>query len=189
MTAAAHANPAAALLTALRLDLADSLQIVTALRGLGVNTQTTAELAEAVDALDRILNRAIGRADDEIAARRATPGPTSTLRTHPGGFGGAGIVGRPLSRLTMGAGDAAAAADARSPGHAAFWTPLVSPAPAPMSIAERIAAQEAYCTRAGVPNFTPSDGRCYGCGRQVFDLRDGTTHITSCPHCHKSFAD
>lgn len=52
--------------------------------------------------------------------------------------------------------------------------------------------QKRYCKKRGIPNFA-GDGRCYGCGRNVFD---GYTDeecandlVTGCRFCHTSMCE
>jgi len=68
-----------------------------------------------------------------------------------------------------------------------------------------IIAQEAYCDKRGLPLFAPRNGWCSQCGRNIFEPyiyrrepivtigitveEAGSCHITSCPHCNKSFCD
>lgn len=65
-----------------------------------------------------------------------------------------------------------------------------------------ISAQRNYCTNYHLPMFMPSDGRCFRCGRNIFEkkfvnsietgysVEYATTHlITGCPHCYASFCD
>ena len=65
------------------------------------------------------------------------------------------------------------------------------------------AAQIAYCTSSECPDFAPRDGRCYRCGRQIYQQfkwpdghKTGISEqkasgclITGCPHCHYSFVE
>ena len=73
-------------------------------------------------------------------------------------------------------------------------------------------AQEEYCKDKSLPDFVPYLGICFNCGRSIFNIihheyknplngkvdsyETGYTveyasrfHITSCPHCHKSFCN
>lgn len=68
-----------------------------------------------------------------------------------------------------------------------------------------IKAQEAYCDKRGLPLFAPRNGWCNRCGHNIFEPytyrrepmhtigitveEAGMRHITSCPHCNKSFCD
>jgi hypothetical protein len=74
-------------------------------------------------------------------------------------------------------------------------------------IQKSIKAQEKYCNENGYPYFTPSDGVCWRCHRNIYQPiehksdQDGSYYtgistesagsflITSCPHCNKSFCD
>ena len=80
---------------------------------------------------------------------------------------------------------------------------------APYNREAAIAAQKKYCEDNEVPHFAPSDGYCYHCGRNIYDLYISTTIsrecgigesgitveqagkrlITGCPHCHYSFVE
>lgn len=67
-----------------------------------------------------------------------------------------------------------------------------------------IHAQKQYCEQNHLPNFTPSDGKCYRCNKDIYTLYQkpdvnyktgisveeaGNHLITGCPHCHYSFCD
>ncbi|PKM61667.1 MAG: hypothetical protein CVU99_02590 [Firmicutes bacterium HGW-Firmicutes-4] len=53
------------------------------------------------------------------------------------------------------------------------------------------------------PDFAPRSGKCYRCGRDIYQNyllgthwepkisngHDGKTLVTGCPHCHRSFCD
>ena len=54
-------------------------------------------------------------------------------------------------------------------------------------IEDRAAAQKKYCEENGAPNFAGS-GRC-SCGRNVFEEKDGTSLVTYCQFCNKTFCD
>lgn len=61
--------------------------------------------------------------------------------------------------------------------------------------------QSELCEKKGYPEFAPAGGTCYQCGKDVYQNYligtqskisngyDGTTLVTGCPHCHKSFCD
>ena len=40
-----------------------------------------------------------------------------------------------------------------------------------------------------VSQFEPPSGECWNCGNQIFKVYDGTSTITGCPFCHRSFVD
>lgn len=54
-------------------------------------------------------------------------------------------------------------------------------------------AQIELCKKIGAPLFAPYDGRCWRCGRDVYDyitLEEAKTDvITYCKYCNKSFVD
>jgi len=49
--------------------------------------------------------------------------------------------------------------------------------------------QEELCKQEKIPRFAPSGGICFSCGRQIYTVEDGTTHITGCPHFSRSYVD
>lgn len=57
---------------------------------------------------------------------------------------------------------------------------------------KKVLAQQVYCKAHKLPNFA-MDGRCYGCGANVFDFvtleEASSSLITGCPNCHTSFCD
>jgi hypothetical protein len=57
----------------------------------------------------------------------------------------------------------------------------------------KAAAQRHYCESKGLLQFGPYDGYCYRCGKDVYAnmsvAEAGSTQITGCPHCFKSFVD
>lgn len=57
----------------------------------------------------------------------------------------------------------------------------------------KIGAQKQYCKDHKVPLFAPSNGRCWNCGKIIYDRISletaATTHITGCPYCHRSYCD
>jgi len=74
------------------------------------------------------------------------------------------------------------------------------------NVAEAIAAQKAYCERTGAPHFAPSDGSCWSCHRQIYAgewvetpygkyhsgisvEKAGSSLVTGCPHCNRSYCD
>ena len=58
---------------------------------------------------------------------------------------------------------------------------------------EKIEAQAAYWHKRQAPHFAPSNGICWRCGKQIYDLitveEAATTLITGCPQCHRSYCD
>lgn len=67
-----------------------------------------------------------------------------------------------------------------------------------------IEAQSQYCNDNRLPNFSPIDGVCYRCNKDVYvpienkhgDFVSGIsvekaarTHIIDCPHCRMSYCD
>ena len=60
-------------------------------------------------------------------------------------------------------------------------------------IITKIYLQKKYCEKNNAPNFAPNDGFCWSCGAQIYNhISEETaksTHITGCPHCHRSYCD
>ena len=56
---------------------------------------------------------------------------------------------------------------------------------------DKIRAQIAFCKSIGTEYFAPLNGKCYRCGRDIYEkisLEDaGTRLVTGCRHCHYSF--
>ena len=56
-----------------------------------------------------------------------------------------------------------------------------------------IKAQDEYCESHGVPHFAPYDGRCFGCGMQIYKMikkETAANHlVTHCPFCNRTFVD
>jgi len=74
-----------------------------------------------------------------------------------------------------------------------------------------IEAQNYYCYKNEIINFSPEDGSCFFCGKNIFEKRlitptrvaetlkprysgidvatAGEELITGCPHCNKTFID
>lgn len=63
-------------------------------------------------------------------------------------------------------------------------------------------AQAKYCHLKGYPHFAPDGGQCHSCRKNIYAKIDhgdyssgisvdkaGKSHITGCPHCHRSFCD
>ena len=61
------------------------------------------------------------------------------------------------------------------------------------TIEEKIDAQAKYCEENDVPHFAPYTGRCWACGRQIYNKisyeRAANRLITGCPYCHRSYVD
>jgi hypothetical protein len=59
--------------------------------------------------------------------------------------------------------------------------------------AEKIAAQKKFQEEKNYPDFTPSNGVCWSCHGQIYDRitfeEAGTTLITGCPHCARSYCE
>ena len=51
------------------------------------------------------------------------------------------------------------------------------------------AAQADLCAKSGLPHFAPANGVCWSCGRQIYEELDGTSFVTGCPFCHRSYCD
>ncbi len=67
---------------------------------------------------------------------------------------------------------------------------------------EARAAQDKYCEEKGYPHFAPMGGRCWNCNEDIYKEIDhggyktgisvekaGSTLVTCCPHCHRSYCD
>jgi hypothetical protein len=63
-------------------------------------------------------------------------------------------------------------------------------------------AQSEYCKAHEYPHFAPGDGRCYDCGKNIYQQiikgdwssgysveRASSELITGCPHCYHSYCD
>lgn len=72
--------------------------------------------------------------------------------------------------------------------------------------AEAIAAQKKYCDDHCLPHFAPHDGICWRCHRQIYAgewvetpygkyhsgvsvEKAGSSLVTGCPHCNRSYCD
>ena len=57
----------------------------------------------------------------------------------------------------------------------------------------KIEAQDKYCKTKHLPNFTPSGGLCWHCGKNIYDSitleQAGSELISGCPVCHYSFCE
>ena len=69
-------------------------------------------------------------------------------------------------------------------------------------IIEAAKAQANLCSAKGYPHFAPTSGRCYNCGKNIYQQIDhgdfktgvsveraGHELITGCPHCHYSYCE
>jgi hypothetical protein len=56
-------------------------------------------------------------------------------------------------------------------------------------IEKRCKAQAELCRRNDYPHFAPYNGICPSCRKQIYDVRDGTSHITGCPLCCQTYCD
>lgn len=56
-------------------------------------------------------------------------------------------------------------------------------------IEEAKKAQERLCGEKQLPLFAPYSGVCWSCGRQIYEELDGTSHVTGCPYCHRSYCE
>ena len=66
-----------------------------------------------------------------------------------------------------------------------------------------IQAQRNYCKENKLPHFAPHDGRCWSCGKNIYEPftrqngrisgveteRASSELITGCPHCNRSYCD
>lgn len=66
-----------------------------------------------------------------------------------------------------------------------------------------IKAQKDYATAKQHPHFAPADGKCYKCKKPIYEQSEdaggfkrgisvekaGSTLITGCPHCNRSYCD
>jgi hypothetical protein len=75
------------------------------------------------------------------------------------------------------------------------------------NVEKSIALQKKLCETRGLPHFAPRNGRCFKCFEQNYEQKErtgwngrkyntgistesaGTTLVTGCPHCNKSFCD
>jgi hypothetical protein len=74
-------------------------------------------------------------------------------------------------------------------------------------VTKSIASQKRLCEERGLPHFAPRNGVCFRCYEQIYEKKEhsgwqgrkyttgistekaGTTLVTMCPHCNKSFCD
>lgn len=88
--------------------------------------------------------------------------------------------------------------DALAEAQAAAERILAAPEPTKAEVAARLgraqlevlvqARVELYASK-NFPRFAPSDGICWACRRQIFEVEDGSCLVTCCPHCHRSYVD
>lgn len=62
------------------------------------------------------------------------------------------------------------------------------------NVKRRIKLQEEYCKRTmKTPQYAPSDGICWRCGRQIYeeygDEYASNNLVTGCPYCHMSYVE
>ncbi len=70
-------------------------------------------------------------------------------------------------------------------------------------IYKAINAQKEYCGAKKLPHFAPTSGKCFSCGREIYQNYDingreskgisvqeaGKHFVTGCPQCSRSFCD
>jgi len=56
-------------------------------------------------------------------------------------------------------------------------------------IEERKAKYAEWREEHNFPQFEPPTGICWYCNKQIFEICEGISGITGCPHCHKSYVD
>ena len=57
-----------------------------------------------------------------------------------------------------------------------------------LSMNEKLDAQRELCESQGIPKFAPAV--CWSCGASwATSYRDGKSHVTGCPHCHRTWCD
>ena len=65
-----------------------------------------------------------------------------------------------------------------------------------------IQAQKKYCNDKGYPHFAPRNGVCFDCNKNIYQQikrekyttgitveKAGSSLITGCPHCHRTYCD
>lgn len=61
------------------------------------------------------------------------------------------------------------------------------------TVKDKMKAQREYCEKHDLPRFAPYDGRCFSCGRNVYEYYDmekcASDLIVRCPYCNYSFCD
>ena len=57
----------------------------------------------------------------------------------------------------------------------------------------KIASQKVYCESKGCWGYSPTDGVCGFCGRQIYERitleRAESEMVTGCPFCNRSFVE
>lgn len=60
-------------------------------------------------------------------------------------------------------------------------------------VSKSIAAQKELCTKKQWPLFSPANGICWSCGKQIYNkislYKASSELITGCPYCHHSYVD
>jgi hypothetical protein len=62
-------------------------------------------------------------------------------------------------------------------------------------IEKAIITQKKLCDKLGLPHFAPPNGICSECKRQIYQNYNdssgvnGSSLVTGCPHCLKSYCD
>jgi len=63
-------------------------------------------------------------------------------------------------------------------------------------VQEAIWQQKEYCKRNNLPYFAPANGICFKCHNQIYagpaaitPEEAGTTLVTGCPYCRRSYVD
>lgn len=77
-----------------------------------------------------------------------------------------------------------------------------NPKPRTFDVTASCKAQSEYCKQINAPYFAPESGRCWKCGKNIYDPhenhgyiqgitveRAGSELITGCPHCNTTFCD
>ncbi len=58
-----------------------------------------------------------------------------------------------------------------------------------IDVAQAREAHAQLCKERGLPHFAPRNGVCWSCYRQIFEVLDGSSYVTGCPFCHRSYCD
>jgi hypothetical protein len=58
-----------------------------------------------------------------------------------------------------------------------------------IDVVSPIEAQARLCAQRGLPHFAPHNGICWSCRRDIYSELDGTSYVTGCPFCHRSYCD
>lgn len=56
-------------------------------------------------------------------------------------------------------------------------------------IDRRIELNKSLCATSSVINFGPTNGICWNCKKQIFEVLSGESTITGCPFCHRTYCD